>query len=183
MSMNDTVSFPANVVADTITTTLPGNKISKIVRQYDGSANATFGKVIDEKVYDYGTGGPGLLLRETATIYQWQADATYLNAGLLDLPASVIVTDGSGCKMAETDYVYDESAYANVNYESNVGTLPAGTHQAVNTPRGNLTTTKHMLFDHSQCIPTAQTTVSSHTIWYDTGEAHQHIDPLGHITT
>jgi YD repeat-containing protein len=68
MNFNDTVSFPANVVADTITTTLPGNKISKIVRQYDGSANATFGKVIDEKVYDYGTGGPGLLLREMGSV-------------------------------------------------------------------------------------------------------------------
>ena len=178
------VSFASRVVADTITTTLPGNKISKIVRQYDGyPANTVFGKVIDEKIYDYGTGGPGLLLRETATTYQWQADATYLNAGLLDLPASVIVTDGSGCKMAETDYAYDESTYPNVNYESNVGTLPAGTHQAVSTPRGNLTTTKHMLFDHSQCNPTAQSAVSSHSTWYDTGEAHQHTDPLGHITT
>jgi RHS repeat-associated protein len=183
LNLNYNVSFAANVVADTITTTLPGNKISKIVRQYDGyPANTTFQKVIDEKVYDYGTGAAGPLLRETATSYQWQADAGYLNAGFLDLPASVIVTDSSGCKMAETDYAYDEAAYPNVNYESMVGALPAGTHQAVSTPRGNLTTTTRKVFDHSQCSPAASTNLSSHTKWYDTGEPYQHIDPLGHTT-
>jgi RHS repeat-associated protein len=172
--------FASRVVADTVTTTLPGNQISQIVRQYDGYPNpTTFAKLTDEKVYDYG----GALLRETSTTYQWQLNSAYLNAGLLDLPATVIVKDGNGCKMAETDYAYDEAAYANVSYEGTVGTLPAGTHQAVGTPRGNLTTTTHMLFDHSQCSPAAQTAVSSHTKWYDTGEPYQQIDPLGHTTT
>jgi RHS repeat-associated protein len=176
--------FASRVVADTVTTTLPGNQISQIVRQYDGYPNPTmFAKLTDEKVYDYGTGGHGALLRETSTTYQWQSNSAYLNAGFLDLPASVIVTDGSGCKMAETDYAYDEAAYPNGNYETTVGSLPTGTHQAVSTPRGNLTTVTRLLFDHSTCNPATQTSVSSHTRWYDTGEAYQQIDSLGYTTT
>src|SRR5262249_11712313 len=107
----------------------------------------------------------------------------YLNAGLIDLPASVVIKDGSGCKMSETDYAYDESAYPNVSYEGTVGALPTGTHQAVTTPRGNLTTVTKLLFDHSSCNPATQTSISSHTKWYDTGEANQVMDPLGHTTT
>ncbi|HET9283984.1 MAG TPA: RHS repeat-associated core domain-containing protein [Candidatus Angelobacter sp.] len=177
---NNASSFVVKAVADTITTTLPGNKVSKIVRQYDGYPSfSTFQKITDEKVYDYS----GALLKDTTTTYLWQSNPAYLNAGLLDLPASVIVTDGSGCKMSETDYAYDEPAYANINYETTVGALPAGTHQAVAMPRGNLTSTTHKLFDHSQCTPATQSAVSSHTVWYDTGEPYQQIDPLGHKTT
>ena len=180
---NTTLNFAANVVADTVTTTLPGNRISQVVREYDAGPPSsvglkTFGKVTDEKVYDNGA-----LLRETATTYQWQVNSAYLNAGLIGLPASVIVKDGNGCKMAETDYFYDESSYPNVNYETTVGTLPSGTHQAVSTPRGNLTTVTRKLFDHSECTPTAESAISSHTRWYDTGEPYQQTDPLGHTTT
>ncbi|HZS27891.1 MAG TPA: hypothetical protein VFB76_11735, partial [Candidatus Angelobacter sp.] len=186
-SLNTEASFLGVVLPDVITTTLPGNKVSKITRQYDSGnvagAIQSYGGVTDEKVYDYGTNGPGPLLRETATTYQWQSNSAYFDAGHINLPASVVVKDGSGCKMSETDYAYDEPAYQNVSYEGTVGALPAGTHEAVTAPNGNLTTVTRLLFDHSTCNPAAQTSVSSHTRWYDTGEVYQKTDPLGRTTT
>ncbi|HET9284477.1 MAG TPA: hypothetical protein VFR24_21190, partial [Candidatus Angelobacter sp.] len=172
------IGFASRVVADTVTTTLPGNKISQIVRQYDGYPNpTTFAKLTDEKVYDYGN----TLLRETVTTYQWQLNSAYLNAGLIDLPASVVVKDGSGCALAETDYSYDEPGYL-TTYTS---TLPAGVHGSApsGTVRGNLTTITKWAAPTSSCNPKSGTAITSHTNWYDTGEAYQQIDPLGHTTT
>ena len=178
-----TSTFAANVVPDTVTTTLPNGLVSKVVRQYDsgGSNMTTFGKVINEKVYDFGNGAPGPLLRETATTYQWQSNSAYLDAGFLDLPASVVVKDGAGCALAETDYTYDEPNYLTAY----TGTLPPGTHVAApgGTVRGNLTTVTKWLATTSSCNPKGGTAVSSHTKWYDTGVPCQSIDPLGHTTT
>jgi RHS repeat-associated protein len=175
-------TFAANVVPDIITTTLPGNRVSKVVRQYDsGSGNMiTFGKVTNEKVYDFGSGTPGTLLRETVTTYTWQGNSAYLNVGLLDLPASVVVKDGAGCALAETDYTYDEPNYLTAY----TGTLPQGTHVASpgGAVRGNLTTVTKWLAATSSCNPQGGTAVTSHSKWYDTGEPYQTIDPLGHTT-
>ena len=74
--------------------------------------------------------------------------------------------------MAETDYTYDEPAYLTVP-------TPAVTTQHVSPPygvRGNQTTV-------SRWLNTTNSFVSSHTNWYDTGEAYQAIDALGHTTT
>ena len=176
------LNFPGNVFADTITTTLPGNKVSQTVRQHDPGPAGSFGvstlsQVTDEKVYDYGSA----LLRETVTTYEWQVNPAYFNAGLIDLPASVVVKDGSGCSMAETDYTYDESSYL-TTYP---GTLPAGTHGTApgGTVRGNLTTVTKWAAPTSSCNPKSGTAIISHTNWYDTGEVYQQIDPLGHTTT
>src|SRR5262249_74156 len=106
-----------------------------------------------------------------------------LTAHLLDLPASVIAKDGSGCALAETDYTYDESAYL-TNYEGAVGTLPSGTHLAPPGPvSGNPTTVTRWLAPASSCNPKCGTAVVTHTNWYDTGEAHQQFDALGNATT
>src|SRR5579864_5292280 len=72
--------------------------------------------------------------------------------------------------MAETDYVYDESAYLTA---SNISTQHGS---APNPVRGNLTTA-------SRWLNTSTSPVVSHTNWYDTGEVYQAIDPLGHTTT
>jgi RHS repeat-associated protein len=167
---------PANVFAtDVLTTLYPSGKVRKIHKDPDtglGPGLPIFGNVKKELEYDWGQGQPGPLLRETDTTYQWENNAAYLTAHLLDLPASVIVYDGAHNKMAETDYLYDETAYlATLN--------PAVTTQHIAPPnglRGNLTTLSHWL-------NTTNSFISSHTNWYDTGEPFQKIDPLGHTTT
>src|SRR5262249_55087517 len=45
--------------------------------------------------------------------------------------------------------------------------------------RGNLTSVTHWLAPTSSCNPKGGTAITSHTNWYDTGEAYQQIDPLG----
>jgi RHS repeat-associated protein len=170
-------SAPGNVVPKDITTTVfPSRKVSRIHREYDtglGTGKPIFGNVKKELQYDWGQGAPGPLLRETDTIYQWEINPAYLAAGLLDLPASVIVKDGSSNRVAETDYAYDKAGYLATS-------TPAITTQHNSTApysvRGNQTTVSHWL-------NTANSFVSSHTKWYDTGEVYQQIDPLGHTTT
>ncbi|HXB21392.1 MAG TPA: hypothetical protein VNV88_08425, partial [Candidatus Solibacter sp.] len=164
----------SNVVPTSIRTTVyPSGKVSLITRSYDTGLGANapiFGNVVSEKIYDWGQGAPGALLRETDTTYQWQSNGSYLTAHLLDLPASVVIKDGNGNRVAQTDYVYDETQYLTA---SNISTQHGPTPGPV---RGNLTTVK-------QWLNTSNSFISSHTNWYDTGEAYQTIDPLGNTTT
>ena len=168
------LSAVGNVVPTSIKTTLyPSGKVSLVTKTYDpglGAIAPIFGNVISERVYDWGQGSAGALLRETDTSYVWQSDARYPTAHLLDLPASVVTKDGNGNRVAETDYTYDESQYLTV---ANITTQHGAAPGAV---RGNLTTVSHWLNPGNSFI-------SSHTNWYDTGEVHQQTDPLGHTTT
>ncbi|HLJ26988.1 MAG TPA: hypothetical protein VKY85_09800, partial [Candidatus Angelobacter sp.] len=163
-----------NVVPVSIKTTVyPSGKVKLVTKSYDAGLGANapiFGNVVTEKEYDWGQGAAGALLRETDTTYQWQVNSAYLTAHLLDLPSAVIVKDGNGNRVAETDYTYDESAYLT---PSNVTTQHGAAPNAV---RGNLTTV-------SKWLNTSSSPVVSHSNWYDTGEVYQAIDPLGNTTT
>jgi RHS repeat-associated protein len=57
--------------------------------------------------YGYGTSGPGSLLRTDTTTYQWQVSNPALAANLLDIPSSIVRTDGSGSWASQTGYGYD----------------------------------------------------------------------------
>jgi RHS repeat-associated protein len=189
LSIDDT-AFGAgvgNVVPTSITTTIyPSGKVSRVTKQYDAGLGANapiFGNVVTEKVYDWGQDSPGALLRETDTTYAWQVNSAYLTAHMVNLLASVVVKDGTGCALSQTDYTYDETAYL-TGYETTVGTLPTGTHVAAPaTVRGDLTTVTKWLNPTSSCNPKGGTAIKSHTNWYDTGEAYQQIDALGRMTT
>ncbi len=163
-----------NVVPVSIKTTVyPSGKVKLVTKSYDAGLGANapiFGNLVTEKEYDWGQGAAGALLRETDTTYQWQVNSAYLTAHLLDLPSSVVVKDGNGNRVAETDYTYDESAYLT---PSNITTQHGAAPNAV---RGNLTTV-------SKWLNTSSSPVVSHTNWYDTGEVYQTIDPLGNTTT
>ena len=163
-----------SVVPTSIQTTIyPSGKVSLVQKTYappPATGQPISGAVATEKVFDWGQGAPGALLRETDTTYQWQVNNAYLTAHLIDLPASVITKDGSGNRVAETDYTYDEPAYLTAANISTQHFAPPG------PVRGNLTTVSHWL-------NTSNSWITSHTNWYDTGEAYQSIDPLGHITT
>jgi RHS repeat-associated protein len=165
-----------SVVPASIQTTIyPSGKVSLVQKTYAPPTVAggpISGDVATEKEYDWGPGVPGALLRETDTTYQWQVNSNYAAANMLDLPASVVVKDGGGNRVAETDYSYDEPAYLTTP-------TPAITTQHVAPPygvRGNQTTA-------SRWLNTTNSFVSSHTKWYDTGEVYKAIDPLGHETT
>jgi RHS repeat-associated protein len=187
-----TVSNGVGAFATDVTTTLyPTLKVKKVHKDPDpgpGGGLPLFGNVTKELEYDWGQGTPGALLRETDTVYKWQKDSSYLTARLLDLPASQVVVSPlsaantksvcpvsattTGSCMAETDYLYDEPPYL-------LTPTPAVNTQHAAPPygaRGNQSTVSHWL-------DTSSSFVSSHTKWYDTGEAFQKIDSLGHTTT
>lgn len=106
--------------------------------------------------YDYGSGGAGSLLKTVTTNYEWQSSSAYLNANLLDLPSSVVTTDGSGNKAAETDYYYDQSP------------SPSG---AI----GNLTSTVRWL--------NTGTSVTDSAVYNTQGMPTSTTDPNGNTTT
>src|SRR5258708_29549952 len=162
------------VVPTSVRTTIyPSGRVSLVQKTYAPPifpGGPISGQVATEKVYDWGEDNPGPLLKETDTTYQGQIKSASLTANRLDLPAAVVVKDPGGNRVAETDYIYDESAYLT---SANVTTQHVSPPNAV---RGNLTTVKHWLNTNNSWI-------TSHTNWYDTGEPYQEIDPLGNTTT
>lgn len=113
--------------------------------------------------YDYGSGAAGSLLNTKTTNYEWQlqSSSTYLNANLMNLPSSVVTTDGGGNKAAETDYYYDQSpspSGAFGNLTSTVQWLNTGT-----------SLTSQAAYN-SQGMPTSTTDAKQNTttIAYDT---------------
>ncbi len=99
----------------------------------------TYGLLLSKKEYDYGSSGsnpPGPLLRTTTTTYQALNNSSYLNKNLLNLPASVQVTDSGGTQRAYTTYAYDESP----SPSGALGNLTS-THRWLNTTGGYLVST------------------------------------------
>jgi RHS repeat-associated protein len=110
------------------TTTWPNGQVSQTILTYDSTGRFTdvytpgssyyfpYGNIVEKQEYDYGSSPHGALLRDTKTAYQWQANAGYLTANVLDLSASVTVYDSTNntCKSqanpcAQTTYGYDEN--------------------------------------------------------------------------
>jgi RHS repeat-associated protein len=159
----------------TITTTdVPSGKVTLVQKTYDpglGAGKPIFGEVASEKVYDWGTGAQGPLLRETDTTYVFQNDSRYTTANLITLPAAVITKDGSGTRVAETDYAYDDPARLT---SANI-TIQHGTAPNPSPVRGNATSA-------SKWLNTSANPIISYTNWYDTGVVYKSIDPLNHTT-
>jgi hypothetical protein len=144
---------------------------------------SSYGLVTSESRTDYGNGAPGPILSTTNTTYLALSNApnasSYLSANLLDLPYSVVITDGSGNKCAETDYGYDEAGRL-VTY---TGTLTQHT-TAPNSVRGNLTSMTKQL-SGTPCKSGATWTPLPSTIYtvYDSGMRASATDPLNNTTS
>ncbi len=104
------------------TTILPNDQQKETTIAYSAAMEP-----IEQDDYDYGAGAPPAApARKTLTTY-----ASLGASGIVDRPASVVVEDGGGNRVAEADYGYDE-------------TTPQATsgivqHAAVAGSRGNLT--------------------------------------------
>jgi len=158
-------------------TTLDNNYTSKVAYTYGPGDQIT-----EKDEYDYGSGGPGPLLRRTVTNYQTFPSTqvppvgyTYspYTAGstILDRPSSIITYNGGGTRFAETDYFYNNStssASATQHDETNYG-------PGSSVPRGNAgTVTK-------QCFPGC-TNASTTYVFDETGQVLSKTDPCGNTT-
>src|SRR5579859_2924575 len=169
-----------NVVPTVITTTLATNgKVSQIQKDYASDPSGLiYGNVTEAREYDYGQGAPGPLLRKTDETMLWQNNSTYLNFGMLDLPFSIVTQDGSGNRVAETDYNYDDySATSGSPVPSGVSSQLLDTNPPNGLSRGNVTSISRWLN-----LP-SPTTITSSSTYYDTGMVATATDPLGNATT
>jgi RHS repeat-associated protein len=137
------------------------------------------GQIATVDDYDFGPGAAGAKIRSTTTTYQWQGNPTYLAANLIDLPASVVVTDGSGNKCSETDYTYDEPGYIT----QFTGTTIQFNPQPLNKIRGNASTVSRWLSSTPCQSGATGSFIQTHTNMYDTGEDYQDYDADGHPPT
>ncbi len=133
-----------------------GGKQSKTNTLYN-----ILGLVTENDAYDYGTGAPGSLLRQTLTTY-----AT-LGNNISNRPASITVKDGSGNIKAQTTYSYDQTGV----------TATSGTpqHVAVSGARGNATTITYLVQGAASLTKTFT--------YYDTGTLSAAMDVNGSTTT
>jgi RHS repeat-associated protein len=130
-----------------------------------------YGKVLTKKEYDYGNGAPGPLLRTTTTSYLALSNSSYLANNLLNLSASVQVTDGGGTQRALTLYAYDAGTPVSSGITTQHDSAPPA-----GTARGNLTSV-------SRWLNTSSTYLISTNAYFDTGELQTSYDPKGNPTT
>lgn len=133
----------------------------------------TYGLVTENDEHAYASGAPGAITRETVTTY------AALGNGIVSMPASVAVEDGSGNIKAETFYCYDEATPSGTSSCGATGspTATSGTpqHVAVTGSRGNLTTIASVV--------SGSTTLGKTYTYYDTGNVLKATDVNGAVTT
>jgi RHS repeat-associated protein len=190
------VTWGPQLLAST-TTTWPNGQQSQALITYDSgfiftdtngdhvpygqTYTSSYGLMTSESHSDYYTGNPTNppLLSTTNTNYLALSNSSYVTANILDLPSSVITTDGSGNKCAETDYAYDAPAQI-------VSSGVTQQHVSAPTPGvlGNLTSVTQQ-FSSTPCQPGASWSSlppRQYTV-YDTGMRNTLTDPLLHTTT
>lgn len=143
----------------------PNGSESEVNTLYDketsGSTTYSYGLVTLEDDYDYGSGGPGGLLRTTQISY------ASLGNGIVNRPASILVEDGSGNTKSETTYTYDGTSLVS----SGISTQ----HVSVSGSRGNPTTVSEYVNSSS--------TISQTYTYFDTGMVQVAKDGKGNATT
>jgi RHS repeat-associated protein len=170
-------------------TLLDNSQASEVTYQYG------FGGAVTQKnEYDYGSGAPGNLLRETVNNYQtFPANPRFpLNtpgfpatvSTLQTFPCQSIVYNGAGTRVAETDVEYDGGTSicgASGSASTVSASVPTGTHDetyygpGLTTPRGNATTVT------KQCFPSCTNAVTSYS-YNETGQIVSKTDPCGNAT-
>lgn len=161
------VSLP---VSSVVVTTNQNNSFKQARSTYD----ATYGYPLNTYEYDYGSGSPGSLLRETDRSYTTVSGplATFFR------PSDISVKNGTGGIVSEVSYSFDGSALS--------GPTSSVQHDDVDFPytrttgRGNATTVRVCVSaaPWSSCGSWAATA----NTYDDTGNLLTSSDPLGHET-
>lgn len=158
---------PCNTTAITLPITQQANLLewpgsgglqSETVTSYD-----SYGLVTEVDQYAYGAGAPGSVVRKTLVSY-----AIALTNGIVGLPASLTIEDGSGNVKAQNTYCYDEGTPSGTTSCNAYGapTATSGTpqHIAISGSHGNLTTMTSLV--------TGSTTLGKTFTYYDTGNVN-----------
>jgi RHS repeat-associated protein len=141
-----------------------------------GTYTATRLNVTAQREYDYGSGTPGSLQRQTTYTYGLNSNTSYTSRNIVDRVTQKLVYDGSGNQLAKTVYEYDNYSHPNqpmqassaVQHDSNYGTS-FGT-------RGNVTAVQQWRNTDGLLLTTTNQ-------YDDAGNVISSIDPLGHQTS
>jgi RHS repeat-associated protein len=156
------------------------NLVSKQSFGYDDSV--PFNNQNNVKEYDFGTGAPGALSRETRTTYITSGTYTGTTVHLRDLPSDVSVWDGAGVRRAFTVNEFD--VYSGANHAALVDrTAISGFDSSFGTSyttRGNITAVARHLLNDSGVSTSSIPTYSQYDI---AGNLVKTIDGRGHATT
>lgn len=120
-----------------------------------------YGLLTEEDDYDYASGTPTTVLRQTLTGY------ASLGNGIVSMPASVTVKDGGGTIKAQTTYTYDQGSVS-----TSSGTPQ---HVSVSGSRGNATTISSFV--------AGSTSLSKTFTYWDTGMVNVATDVNSATTT
>ena len=192
LSTNNT-GLAINVVPLTIQTSLPNgsnNAVSEVAKKYDSgtqitgqSISALYGKILEDDEYDYGSGKPGALLRQTLTSYLALSSSTYLANNLLNLRSSQQILNGSGQQAAYTSYSYDQFSLSPSGISTQHDSAPPD-----GPARGNLTSVHRWLNGSAFSTTNCQISVSngyliSYDTYNDTGTVNNSVDSCGASAT
>lgn len=167
----NSTAVAAPITKRSITVSWPngsGTLESQTLTTYNASGLVT---EVDE--YAYGNGVIGALARKTLTSY------ASLGNGIIDMPASATIEDGSSNVAAQTTYCYDEATPSRSTTCGATGapTATSGTpqHVSITGSRGNATTINSLV--------TGSTYLSEGLSYYDTGNVNVATDVNGGTTT
>src|SRR5262249_48594665 len=124
------------------------NQVTKQEFGYDDSV--PFNNQNSVKEYDYGSGSPGSLIRETRTTYLTSSSYTGTSVHIRNLPLQVSIYSGTGTEKARTTFEYDNYTLdgSDCAHASHCGLIPRSTVSGFDTSfntgyttRGNRTST------------------------------------------
>jgi len=190
-------SYTADVLPPTVTTVLDTGQTSqkKLVYSFP---NQSLGQpyiavLSDEYDYDFGSNGPGALLRQTHKDYNSYTSPLFPSTlpSILDRPKDVLTKDGQGNEVAETDYCYDGDTTAfsgcvgsSIAPVSALGHDDADFGTSGSVHRGNVTTKIEKCFVGSAATSCAQgINIVSRYKFDQTGQLLQKIDPNSNPTS
>jgi RHS repeat-associated protein len=138
-------------VTEMVTTLLDTNQVSKQTFGYDDTV--PYNNQNNVKEYDFGSGTPGNLLRETRTTFNTSSTYTDTGVYLISLPAQVSIYNGSGTEQARTTFEYDnyttDSNHAGLVNRTSISGFDSAFTTSYLT-RGNVTgTTRYVLVSGS----------------------------------
>jgi YD repeat-containing protein len=123
---------------ETDTTLMDTNQVSKQTFGYDDSV--PFNNRNDVKEYDFGSGAPGALVRETQTTFVTSTSYTGTDVSLLSLPSQVSIYDASSVERARTRFEFDnynpDTNHAGLVDRSNISGLDSSFSTSYTTRGG-----------------------------------------------
>jgi RHS repeat-associated protein len=158
------------------------NLISKHVFGYDDSL--PYNNRNDVKEYDFGSGSPGALVRETQTTYVTSSTYTDASSGahIRSLPSQNSIFDASGVERARITYEYDNYAsdtnHASLMPRSNISGLDSAFTSSYTT-RGNATGSTHYFLVNGSVTGS----ISNYAQYDVGGNVVKTIDARGYATT